>query len=134
MNGMGAVTAVEAAGLDPKDYSISGYCMGLEIRDAILEERILCVAHHASYDCTYLVTKFLYDTIMGNPIPKIGDTIVEEGVEWSPASVQPYPKSDYGAYIELSSGIVGLKDYHDMRPDDPSLWENRMAEWGDLTE
>ena len=129
---VGAASAVEAAGLDPADFFISGYCMGPEVRDAIKDGRIYAVSHHASYDCGYLAVQYLYDHIKGKEIPKVGDTLVDENAEWSPASVKEYPGNpDFGIFIELGTGVVGLEEGM-INPDDPKLWENKMDQWGDL--
>lgn len=129
---VGAASAVEAAGLDPADYFISGYCMGPEVRDAVKDGRIYAVSHHASYDCGYLAVGYLYDFIKGTPLPKIGDQVVDETAIWSPAQVQEYPGNpDYGIFVELSTSVVGLTEGL-VNPDDPRLWENKMEQWGDL--
>lgn len=120
--GPGVVSAIEAAGLDPKDYGICGICMGPEGLDLIKKGKVLAIVEQPAYDSAQLAVQYLYDICMGNPTPKIGDTVTEEGALWSPAEVVENPWADEGAYVKLRGPIVPTE----VDPDDSRLWENKL--------
>lgn len=120
--GPGVVSAVEAAGLDPKDYGICGICMGPEGLGLIEEGKMLAIVEQPAYDSAKLAVQYLYDICKGNPVPQIGDTIDEEGEIWSPAEVVENTWADEGAYIKLHGPIVPKE----VKADDSRLWENKL--------
>lgn len=120
--GPGVVSAIEAAGLDPKDYGICGICMGPEGFDLINKGKMLAIVEQPAYDSAQLAVQYLYDICMGNPLPQIGDTINIEGELWSPADVVENPWADEGAYVKMRGPIVPIE----VEPDDSRLWENKL--------
>ncbi|SFH39977.1 monosaccharide ABC transporter substrate-binding protein, CUT2 family (TC 3.A.1.2.-) [Desulfotomaculum arcticum] len=120
----GVVSAIEAAGLNPKDYGICGICIGPEGMDLIEKGKILAVVEQPAYDSAALAVQYLYDECNGKPIPKIGDTVMADGEIWSPAEVIKNPWVDEGAYMKLKGPIVP----NEVRPDDPRLWENKLKD------
>ncbi|NMA52759.1 MAG: sugar ABC transporter substrate-binding protein [Peptococcaceae bacterium] len=121
--GTGVVSAIEAAGLDPKDYGIAGICMGPEGLQLINEGKILAIVEQPAYDSAALAVQYLYDLKNGKPIPKIGDTVTQENALWSPAQVIENPWADEGAYMVLQGPLVPLE----VKADNPLLWENRLS-------
>lgn len=67
--------------------------------------------------------QYLYDINKGNPIPKIGETVVDDDALWSPAKVVENPWADEGAYMILQGPLVPTE----VSPDDPRLWENKLS-------
>jgi ribose transport system substrate-binding protein len=65
---------------------------------------------------------YLYDKLKGNPVPKIGDVIEQEGALWSPARVVENPWAGEGAFIVLQGPLVP----QELSPDDGRLWENKI--------
>lgn len=120
--GAGAVSAIEAAGLEPKDFGICGICIGPEGIDMIKEGKLLAVVEQPAYDSAALALQYLYDQAHGKPVPKIGDTLVDEGAIWSPAKVIENPWADEGAYVVLQGPLVP----QEVSPDDERLWENQL--------
>ena len=121
--GAGAVAAVEAAGLEAKDFGICGICIGPEGIEMIKQGKLLAVVEQPAYDSAALAVQYLYDLAHGNPVPKIGDTVVDEGAIWSPAKVIENPWADEGAYVVLQGPLVP----QDVSPDDERLWENQVT-------
>lgn len=133
LNGMGAVSAVKSHGLNPEDFLISGYYISPEIRDAMLAGEVYVATYGAAYESGYLVVQYLYNKITGGPVPSAGDVLTEEGAVWSPAQVLDYPGyPGHGVYIQLATPTVGLGADHEIHPEDPRLWINKMDGWGDL--
>ena len=121
--GPGAVSAIEAAGLDPADYGITGICMGPEGLYLIEEGKILAIVAQPAMDSAELAVEYLYNLNKGLPIPKIGDTVAKEGAIWSPAEVIKSPWADEGGFMVLQGPLVPI----DVNTDDPRLWENRLS-------
>lgn len=121
--GAGVVTAIEAAGLDPKDYGITGICMGPEGLQMIKEGKIMAIVGQPALESARLAVQYLYDIKQGKEIPKIGDTVVEENALWSPAKVVKNPWADEGAFMVLQGPLVPIE----VSPDDPRLWENKLS-------
>lgn len=120
--GPGVVSAIEAAGLNPKNYGITGICMGPEGEGLIKEGKVLAIVEQPAYDSAQLAVQYLNDELNGKPIPKIGDTVTQEGALWSPAKVVQNPWAD-GGYMILQGPVVPT----DVKPDDPRLWENKLS-------
>lgn len=120
--GAGVISAIESAGLDPKDYGICGICMGPEGLESIKNDKILAIVGQPALESAQLAVQYLYDINKGNAIPQIGDTVVEEGALWSPAEVVENTWADEGAYMILQGPLVPI----DVDTDDPRLWENKL--------
>lgn len=118
----GVVKAIEQGGRDPAAYFIMGICMGPEGRDLIKEGKAYAIVGQPALSSAKLAVQYLYDMNAGKSIPKIGDTITEEGALWSPAEVLPNPRCG-GAFMKLQGPVVPL----DVDPDDPRLWENILT-------
>ncbi len=121
--GPGVVTAIEAAGLNPKDYGICGICMGPEGLQLIKEDKILAIVGQPALESAELAVQYLYDINTGKDIPKIGDTVEKENTLWSPAKVIENPWADEGAFMVLRGPLVPLE----VKADDPLLWENKLS-------
>lgn len=120
--GAGAVSAIEAAGLDPKNYGICGICIGPEGIELIKQGKVLAIVEQPALISAELAVQYLYNMNTGVDIPKIGEIIVEEGALWSPAKVVKNPWADEGAFMILQGPLVPLE----VGPDDPRLWENQL--------
>ena len=119
----GAVAAIEAAGLDPVNYGIAGICIGPEGIDLIKKGKMLGAVEQPAYDGAALAVQYLVDKLRGNPVPKIGDTVVVDGAIWSPAPVIKNPWADEGAFVVLQGALVP----QEVGADDPRLWENKLT-------
>ncbi len=126
--GQGAIRAIETAGLDPRDYGVSGIHIGPEFMDYIREGKALACVAFAGYDYGYLAVKYLDQIFNNHPLPKIGDVITEEGALWSPARIfdlkDSVPDAE-GLYMEVNGPVVP----DEVDPDDPRLWENMIDQW-----
>lgn len=122
--GPGTVSAIEAAGLDPKNFGITGICMGPEGLDLIEQGKILAIVSQPAMDSAELAVQYLYDIKTGKEIPKIGDTVTVEDAIWSPAKVVKNPWANEGAYMILQGPLVPTE----AGTDDARLWENKLAE------
>jgi ribose transport system substrate-binding protein len=120
--GLGAVSAIEAAGLKPQDYGLAGYAMGPEGLHLIREGKFYAIANQTAYDAALQATQYLYNLIKGKPIPKAGDTLEEKDAIWSPAKVIKNPFADEGDWIVHQSPVVP----RDISADDERLWENKL--------
>jgi ribose transport system substrate-binding protein len=118
----GVVSAIEAAGLNAEDFGICGICIGPEGIELIKQKKVLGIVEQPAYDSAYMVVGYLVDILKGNPVPKIGETIAQEGALWSPAAVIENPWADEGAFIVLNSPLVP----QEVGPDDERLWENKV--------
>lgn len=122
--GIGAISAVQNhAGMDPKDLVSAGFCLGPEGIDLIKKGEFTVIGAQQIYIAGEMAVELLYKMIKGEPVPKIGDKIVEEGTLWSPAEVIQNPFTE-GAFIKLQTPMVP----QDVSPDDPRLWENRLSD------
>ncbi len=121
--GPGVVTAIEAAGLKPADYGITGICMGPEGLELIKEGKVLAIVGQPALDSAELAVQYLYDLKTGKSIPKVGDTVERENVLWSPAKVIENPWADEGAFMVLQGPLVPLE----VKTDSPLLWENKLS-------
>lgn len=121
--GPGVVTAIEAHGLNPKDYGIAGICIGPEGIQLLQEGKMLAVVEQPAYDSAALAVEYLYKIKKGEAIPKIGDTVKQEGALWAPAKVIKNPWADEGAFMVLQGALVPTE----VKPDDPRLWENKLS-------
>ncbi len=119
----GVVSAIEAAGLDPKKYGIAGICMGPEGLDLITQGKALAIVEQPAFDSAELAVQYLYDIKNGKPTPKIGDTITKEGALWSPAKVVKNTWAEDGAFIILQGPLVPIE----VKGDDARLWENKLS-------
>lgn len=119
----GAVAAIEAAGLEPKNFGICGICIGPEGIDLLKKGKILAAVEQPAYDSAYLAVQYLFDKKHGKPVPKIGDTLVQKGALWSPAKVIKNPWTEEGAFIVLQGPLVP----QEVKPTDPRLWENKLS-------
>jgi len=120
--GPGVVSAIEAAGLNAKNYGICGICMGPEGEGLIKQGKLLAVVEQPAYDSAQLAVQYLYDELNGKPIPKIGDTVTQSGALWSPAKVVQNPWAE-GGYMILQGPVVPTQ----VKADDPRLWENKLS-------
>ena len=121
--GPGAVSAIEAAGLDPKNYGITGICIGPEGLELINQGKVLAIVEQPAFDSAEMAVQYLYDIKTGKPLPKIGDTITKDGALWSPAKVVQNPWVEEGAFIILQGPLVPTE----VKADDPRLWENKLS-------
>jgi ribose transport system substrate-binding protein len=121
--GAGAVSAIEAAGFDAKNYGICGICIGPEGIDLIKKGKILAAVEQPAYDSAYMAVQYLSNKKQGKPVPKIGDTITVKDALWSPAKVIKNPWADEGAFIVLQGPIVP----QEIKVTDPRLWENMLS-------
>lgn len=121
--GAGAVSAIEAAGLNVNDYGICGICIGPEGLELIKNGKLLAVVEQPAYDSAYLAIEALYNKVKGKPVPKIGQTITVKGALWSPAEVIKNKWADGGAFIVLQGPLVPKE----VKPTDPRLWENQIT-------
>jgi ribose transport system substrate-binding protein len=121
--GAGAVAAVEAAGLDPADYFISGICIGKEGIDLLQQGKLYAVVEQPSLDSAMMAVEYLNKMFNGEEIPQVGDTIEEEGALWSPAYVIENEYADSGATMILQGPLVP----QECDPSDTQLWENRVG-------
>ncbi|MHC2994644.1 MAG: sugar ABC transporter substrate-binding protein [Candidatus Atribacteria bacterium] len=119
--GPGVIAAVEQAGYDPKKFAMAGICMGPEGVDLIKKGKISAIVGQPALASGELAVQYLYDLCHGKDIPKIGDTVVEEGALWSPAVILENPRCE-GAFMRLQGPLVPLE----LSPDDPRLWENKL--------
>jgi ribose transport system substrate-binding protein len=118
----GVVKAIEQAKLNPKDYFISGICMGPEGRDLIKEGKAYVIVGQPALDSAVLAVQYLWALNHRKPIPKIGDVVKAENALWSPAEVLPNPRCE-GAFMKLQGPVVPIE----VSPDDPRLWENILT-------
>lgn len=122
--GIGAVNAIKQAGYDPKDFASGGICMGPEGRDLIMKGEFSAIVGQPIFVSGEMCVELLYKIITGQPVPKAGDTIIEDGAIWSPAEVMVNPEKAEGLYIELNAPLVPQV----VSADDPRLWENRVSQ------
>jgi ribose transport system substrate-binding protein len=119
--GTGAINAVKQAGIDPKKIVSAGFCLGPEGVDLIKKGEFTAIGEQQIYTAGEMAVELLYKMIKGEPVPKIGDVLIEEGALWSPAEVVKNSLAE-GAFIKLSTPMVP----QDVSPDDPRLWENML--------
>lgn len=120
--GSGAVSAVEAAGLDPADYFISGICIGKEGIGLLQEGKLYAVVEQPALDAAILAVEYIHDMFEGEALPEVGDTVEEEGALWSPATVIPNDYADEGRTLIIQAPLIP----QECDPNDPQLWENRI--------
>jgi len=118
--GSGTVAAVESLGRDPKNYFISGICLGSEGIALLKEGKLHAVVEQPALSSAVFAVQYLDDLYNGRPIPKIGDTVEEKGALWSPARVIENEHADEGATMILQGPLVP----QEVSPDDERLWEN----------
>jgi ribose transport system substrate-binding protein len=120
--GLGAVSAIEAAGKDPKDFGLCGYAIGPEGMYLLREGKFYAIVNQTAYDAASQAMELLYKLIKGLDVPQIGDVLDEEGAIWGPAEVLKNPWADEGAWIRHQSPVVPF----DISLDDERLWENKL--------
>ncbi|MEL7648687.1 MAG: sugar ABC transporter substrate-binding protein [Sedimentibacter sp.] len=120
--GSGAVAAIENAGKNPADYFISGICIGLEGIDLLNKGKLYAVVEQPALDSSILAVRYLNDIFNGKEIPKVGDTVKEEGALWSPATVIENTFADGGTTMILLGPLVP----QEVSSDNEKLWENRI--------
>ncbi|OHD76449.1 MAG: sugar ABC transporter substrate-binding protein [Spirochaetes bacterium RBG_16_67_19] len=118
----GVVKAIEQAGYNPADYSITGICMGPEGRDLIKEGKVYAIVGQPAMVSAELAVDYLFKLNHGKPIPKIGEVVTEKGALWSPAEILQNPRCE-GAFMKLQGPVIPLE----VKPDDPRLWENILT-------
>jgi len=118
----GVVKAIEQAKLNPKNYFISGICMGPEGRDLIKEGKAYAIVNQPAYDSAVLAVQYMWALNHGKPIPKVGDVVKAENALWSPAEVLKNPRCE-GAFMKLQGPVVPVQ----VPADDPRLWENMLT-------
>lgn len=119
----GVVTAIESHKLDPKDFGITGICIGPEGIDLIKQGKMLAAVEQPAYDSAALAVQYLYDLKQGKPIPKIGDIVKDDNASWSPAEVVKNPWAEEGGYMILQGPLVPTE----VKADDSRLWENKLS-------
>jgi ribose transport system substrate-binding protein len=117
------VSAIEAHGLNPRDYGICGICMGPEGLELIKQGKVRAIVEQPALDSAELAVEYLYNMKKGLYVPKIGDTVTREGALWSPAEVVKNPWADEGAFMILRAPLVPIE----CSVDDPRLWENKLS-------
>ena len=122
--GSGVVAAVEAAGLDPADYFISGICIGAEGMELLKQGKLYAVVEQPALDMIQMCIEYMNMMFNGEEIPQVGDVIEEEGALWSPATVIENEFADSGATMILQSPLVP----QECPVDDPRLYENLLEE------
>ena len=122
--GSGVVAAVEAAGLDPADYFISGICIGAEGMELLKQGKLYAVVEQPALDMIQMCIEYMNMMFNGEEIPQVGDVIEEEGALWSPAAVIENEFADSGATMILQSPLVP----QECPVDDPRLYENLLEE------
>ena len=122
--GSGVVAAVEAAGLDPADYFISGICIGAEGMELLKQGKLYAVVEQPALDMIQMCIEYMNMIFNGEEIPQVGDVIEEEGALWSPATVIENEFADSGATMILQSPLVP----QECPVDDPRLYENLLEE------
>lgn len=120
--GVGAINAVRQAGFDPKTIVSSGLCIGPEGIDLLKKGEFTGIIEQPIYAAGEMAVDLLVKIIKKQPVPKIGETMKQEGALWSPAQVVKNPYGPEGAYIKLSAPMVP----QELSPDDPRLWENAI--------
>ena len=118
--GSGTVAAVESLGRDPKNYFISGICVGSEGIALLKEGKLYAVVDQPALASAIFAVQYLDDLYHGRPIPKVGETVEEKGALWSPAHVIENEFADKGATMILQGPLVP----QEVSPDDERLWEN----------
>jgi ribose transport system substrate-binding protein len=121
--GAGTVAAIESAGLDPKNYFISGICVGLEGIELLNQKKLYAVVEQPALDSSIMAVRYMNDLFNGKELPAVGDIIVEEGALWSPAKVIDNEFAKSGKTMILQGPLVPLE----CSPDDARLWENRIG-------
>jgi ribose transport system substrate-binding protein len=118
--GVGTVNAIKAAGMDTKKMVLTGICIGPEGIELLKKGEVTSIVEQPIGVSAEMAVELLNKIITKQPgLPKIGDTIIQEGAVWSPAAVIESPYAD-GAYIKLTGPLVP----QEVLPDDPRLWEN----------
>jgi ribose transport system substrate-binding protein len=118
--GSGTVAAVESVGRDPKNYFISGICIGSEGLELLQQGKLYAVVEQPALSSAIFAVQYLDDLYNKRPIPQIGDTLTEEGALWSPAHVIENEFADEGATMILQGPMVP----QEVAITDPRLWEN----------
>jgi len=120
--GSGAVAAIENTGKDPKDYFISGICVGLEGLDLLKQGKLYAVVEQPALDSSILAVRYLNDIFNSVAIPEVGDVVEQEGALWSPANVFENEFAEGGRTMILQGPLVP----QEVSADDDNLWENRI--------
>lgn len=121
--GAGTVAAIESAGRDPKDYYISGICIGLEGIDLLTQGKLYAVVEQPALDSSIMAVRYMNDIFNGKELPDIGSTIEEEGALWSPAQVIDNEFAASGKTMILQGPLIP----QECPPADERLWENRIG-------
>ncbi|MBR2782917.1 MAG: sugar ABC transporter substrate-binding protein [Firmicutes bacterium] len=122
--GSGTVAAVEAAGLNPADYFISGICIGMEGRDLLQQGKLYAVVEQPALDSAIMAVRYMGDLFEGKALPAVGDTVEEDGALWSPAQVLDNEYADSGLTMILQGPLCP----QEVAPDSELLWENRVQQ------
>ena len=115
---------MEAAGLEPADYFISGICIGAEGMELLKQGKLYAVVEQPALDMIQMCIEYMNMIFNGEEIPQVGDVIEEEGALWSPATVIENEFADSGATMILQSPLVP----QECPVDDPRLYENLLEE------
>jgi ribose transport system substrate-binding protein len=118
--GSGTISAIENAGLDPADYFVSGICIGSEGIELLKQGKLYAVVEQPALSSAILAVQYLNDIFNGKELPKVGDTVTEEGALWSPAYVLENEYADEGLTMILQGPLVP----QETDPNNPLLWEN----------
>ncbi len=119
--GPGVVEAVRGAGLNPRDFSITGTWMGPEGQELIRDGDVLGIVAMPAYAPARMAVELLHKLATGQAVPQAGDVLTDAEALWSPATVTRSPFAD-GLVIEMQAPIVPLE----VGVEDPRLWENRL--------
>ncbi len=119
--GPGVVEAVRGAGLNPRNFSITGTWMGPEGQELIRNNEVLGIVAMPAYAPARMAIDLLHKLATGQPVPQEGDVLTDAQALWSPARVVRSPWAE-GLVIEMQAPIVPLE----VSVDDPRLWENRL--------
>lgn len=120
----GAISAIENAGINPADMFVSGICIGTEGIELIKQGKLYCAVEQPALDSAIMAIE-LFDLIFQgktDELPKVGDTITEEGALWAPAQVLENESCE-GKQIVMAGPLCP----QEVDPDDPRLYENRIS-------
>jgi ribose transport system substrate-binding protein len=105
-----------------KDYGICGICIAPEGLELVKSGRVYGVVEQPILISAELAVQYLCGIITGKGLPKLGETVAEEGAIWSPSVVERNEWADEGLMLVLQNPLVP----QEISPDDPRLWENQL--------
>lgn len=124
--GAGAVAAIQAANLDPRDFFISGMWLGPEGVELMQDDLLYAVVAPPAYDIILKAMYYLDILMQCGTLPPLGTVIEEEGTFWSPAEVMENEHAAPGSKtLLITAPMVPQEVSHT----DPRLWENMIRYW-----